>query len=226
MARESSRLHTSTYSRLLISALNCLSGPLGTDGFWTGLAKPPGVYQFRPVKRATRKLSCSHPGQFETCPPWVPGMAGLRPVLRRSLVTKDFRILWTAAFAATASLSSSLPADADTIYASNVGSNVVYGGSAAVDGAAESIGSMIPPCIAYGPDLRATSRVCTTLREGKTRIPICYPIVPQVSGRQNHETPIRPTQSPITPETLRQVSRRHVPTSMPRTCRSHNRRPG
>ena len=118
------------------------------------------------------------------------------------------RIFWTAAFAATASLSSSLPAHADTIYASNVGSNVIYGGSATVDGAAELVGSMIPPCIVYGPDLRATSRVCTTLREGKTRAPICYPRVPRVPGRDDHEAPIRATRWPITPETLRQVSRR------------------
>src|ERR1039458_1062558 len=94
------------------------------------------------------------------------------------------RILWTAAFAATASLSSSLPAHADTIYASNVGSNVIYGGSAPVDGAADLIGSMIPPCIVYRPDLQATSRVCTTLREGKTRAPICYPRVPRSEERR------------------------------------------
>src|ERR1019366_7619220 len=108
----------------------------------------------------------------------------------------------------------------------NVGSNVIYRGSAAVDGAAELIGSMIPPCIVYGPDLRATSRVCTTLREGKTRVPICNPRVPQVCRQQHHETPIRATRSPITPETLSQVSRRRVPTSTPGTCRSYNRRPG
>ena len=50
MARESSRLHTCEFASpdLLISALNCLSGPLGPDDFWIGLAKSPGVYQFRP----------------------------------------------------------------------------------------------------------------------------------------------------------------------------------
>src|ERR1035441_8322693 len=95
------------------------------------------------------------------------------------------RILWTAAFAATASLSSSLPAHADTIYASNVGSNVIYGGSAPVDGAADLIGSMIPPCIVYGPDLRATSRVCTTLREGKTRAPIARRSPPRGDRRES-----------------------------------------
>src|ERR1019366_7131615 len=136
------------------------------------------------------------------------------------------RIFWTAAFAATASLSSSLPAHADTIYASNVGSNVIYGGSGPVDGAAGLIGSITRPCIVYGPDHRAPSRVCTTLREGKTRAPICYPRVPRVPGRNDHEAPIRAPRWPLPGEGLRPVSRRPAPTSTPRTPPSHNRRPG
>jgi hypothetical protein len=41
--------------------------------FWIGLAKPPGVYQFRPYPAHPEVILFS-PGQFETCPPWVPGM--------------------------------------------------------------------------------------------------------------------------------------------------------